>query len=192
MTQIQMSAIGQLAKELPGFDPEARPTEGYDPQRRCYLCKTCWYDHRKGVIVPCSKCCRSYHQDCHVPTIKSCHIEGWVCSVCDLTETQLCVVCHEPFTQQECTDPRSLENNELVQCARCSQWWHQACHQPAVYPLPIQDFWCYTCCNAATTSNKEAHVLMDHVRCSHVIANQPNGPNQRNQSSQWLNLNLYL
>ena len=80
-----------------------------------------------------------------------------MCAVCDGSDTILCTKCLEPFTEKECEDPCSLDNNELLQCATCKKWWHQACHEPNVYPLPTTDFVCSTC---------------DNVRVQHVKGKQ--------------------
>ena len=143
--QIKVNKHGELVRDIIGFDADATPVEGHDPNTRCYACKSCWYDHAKGVIVACCTCNRAYHQECYAPTIKSHNIDTWVCGVCDGTEQVLCSVCHEPYSEHECADPRSFENNEMIQCGVCEHWWHQACHVPAVYPLPMSDFQCSLC-----------------------------------------------
>jgi hypothetical protein len=178
--QVRVTSYDSLVNEVEGFDAEAIPVEGYHPKTRCYSCKSCWFDHTQGVIVACTKCHRSYHQECHFPTIKSSAIDTWVCGVCDGVDTQVCVACNEPCTEQECEDPSSLENNELVLCTQCNSWWHQHCHAPSVYPLPIADFVCSNCDDfvpqGPTHSRGTLHLRSQRKRKSKAPKEAPEAP----------------
>ena len=68
--------------------------------------------------------------------------------MCTSPDKEVCVKCKEPFSEKEVENRESLENDELVHCASCDQWWHQACHVPALYPLPIGEFRCSDCSRA--------------------------------------------
>jgi hypothetical protein len=141
---VVLNSDGDLARCVEGQDPEAVPLEGWSKAGRCYTCKSSWYDHVAGVIVPCSKCSRRYHQECIKPRIKNHEVDKWLCSVCSGADKDLCTKCNQPFSEQETLDAASMSNNELVQCNTCSAWWHQACHVPPLYPLPLT-FNCHKC-----------------------------------------------
>ena len=140
--QLSVDANGEL--DVLGNDPIAERTNGWSLGERCYRCKLLWFDHKTGSLVKCTKCTRVYHQDCADPVIKNDEVEAFECSVCRGDDTDLCCICNEPFTEREVDDRDSTENNELVACEPCGKWYHQSCHRPAVYPLPIGNF---TCCN---------------------------------------------
>ena len=146
LTPVVLDNDGDLARYVKDQDPKAEPLEGWSRHGRCYSCKSSWHDHVKGQVVPCTQCKRQYHQECAKPTIKSAAIDNWLCSVCTGKDKCLCALpsCQEPFSEHEVLDPESLQNNELVQCSVCSVWWHQACHVPALYPLPLE-FVCKDC-----------------------------------------------
>ena len=135
---------GDISRYVKEVDQESEPIEGWSPLGVCYSCKCSWYDHTKGAIVPCVKCGRRYHQECTQPRIKNEQVHEWECLVCSGGDKDLCQGCNEPYSEQEVECPNSLENNELVQCQQCSCWWHQACHEPALYPLPVH-FSCKQC-----------------------------------------------
>lgn len=143
-SQVMLSKHGHVASFVSAMDAEAEPIEGWDPYQRCYRCKTCWFDQEKGVLVKCTGCHRSYHQECAEPRILTSNVTKWQCPVCSGADTLLCQLCGDNFTEHEVLNPDSLQNNELVQCAKCSLWWHQACH-PGLYPLPVGNFVCNGC-----------------------------------------------
>jgi hypothetical protein len=136
---------GHLGAFLTHLDAQAEPLEGWDPNRFCHLCKSCWYGPTKGAIVPCTTCNRSFHQDCGTPKIKTDQFQDWKCAICSGLDSELCAGCGDHYTEAEVDDPTSMENNEMVHCSKCAQWWHQACHVPHLYPLPIGDFSCSRC-----------------------------------------------
>jgi len=132
--------------------------QGWSRHMRCYLCKTSWYDHKKGGIVKCTTCVRAFHQDCADPRIKSdVDFSTWRCSMCTSPDPIVCEKCHEPFNEKEVEDPTSMENDELVRCSSCEKWWHQACAVPAIYPLPPDDWYCSTC--TANGTGKQAQLM---------------------------------
>ena len=159
LAPVALNRDGDLARYVKGNDPEAAQIEGWSPHGRCYSCKSSWHDHTKGEIVPCVECKRRYHQECTKPAIRSNEIGTWLCPVCTGHDTSLCTKCGEPFSEQEVLDAASLENNELVQCQTCSAWWHQACHEPALYPLPLYplplEFVCANCPKQAAANNAQ-------------------------------------
>jgi hypothetical protein len=84
----------------------------------------------------------------------------------------LCQGCCEPFSQEEVDCPASLENNQLVQCQQCSCWWHQACHAPALYPLPVE-FCCKDCPSPSNQPAEPQSEPRDHASCQPTAARQP-------------------
>jgi hypothetical protein len=162
---------GNLGAWVTDMDNGSEQICGYDRNRRCYRCKTCWYDHEKGVIVPCKTCGkRSFHQDCAIPKIKSADIGNWECSVCSGADSDLCKGCGEPYSLHEVEDPMSLENDELVCCIRCGDWWHQKCHVPHLYPMPIGHFICSSCVGTAPLTAEE---LVEECEPAVAFASRP-------------------
>lgn len=45
---------------------------------------------------------------------------------------------------------------ELVCCGSCGDWWHQACHVPHWYPLPVGVWMCHRCTPARAAATVEA------------------------------------
>ena len=72
-------------------------------------------------------------------------VSTWVCAVCSGADKEVCEKCGEGFNEKECEDSSCMENNELVCCGVCEAWWHQACHIPHLYPLPVGDWICIKC-----------------------------------------------
>ena len=46
-TQVMLSKHGHIASFVSVVDALAEPIEGWDPTKRCYKCKTCWFDQDK-------------------------------------------------------------------------------------------------------------------------------------------------
>jgi len=148
-TQVALDLEGTLAAlsaTRGGHKLVLKKDEGWSSKYRCYWCKTSWYDHRVGKLVKCTTCYRAFHQQHATPIIKN-NIDDatWVCQICLKTDPDVCSVCQQPFTEEEVNNPNSMENNELVRCVVCAGWWHQACHIPSLYPLPIGDWRCSKC-----------------------------------------------
>ena len=154
-TQIVADHEGNLVKLPPGLDTPTR-LKGWSRYLRCYFCKCGWYDHKTGAIVKCSQGCnRAFHQSCCIPAISNnVDFTTWVCAVCAGRDKEVCAKCGEGFNEKECEDPTSLENNELVCCGKCERWWHQACHVPCLYPLPVGDWLCSDCAEADPKADK--------------------------------------
>ena len=159
---LRKKGYSQVANDLEGIIAAIKATrsgsqlqltrqEGWSAHHRCYWCKTSWYDATTGKLFKCSQCFRSYHQHhAQPPILNSQDPSAWVCGVCSQEDPDVCVHCAEPFTEKEVEDPASLENNELVHCQGCNSWWHQACHMPCLYPLPIGDWHCHKCSEEAS------------------------------------------
>ena len=130
-----------------GLNGEALKPEqmaGWNRFRRCYKCKTSWEGGDTGVLVSCTKCKRSVHQECVSPIIVCEDIATWVCAECN-GECDLCMVCGEggPDFDFHATD--DISSNDLLNCKECDRVVHQSCHEPALYPLPIGHFTCSEC-----------------------------------------------
>ena len=135
--------------------PNVERTSGWIMGDRCYLFKLLWFDHKTGSLVKCTRCTRVYHQDCTKPAIANDEVDAYECYICCGGDAESCHVCTEPFTKKEVDDRDSLENNELVCCNSCNEWYmyHQACHRPAIYPLPIGRFICCDCVVGASRAS---------------------------------------
>ena len=153
LKQITVGADGNL--DVLGSDPKAERTSGWSLGDRCYACKLLWFDEKSGALVKCTKCTRVYHQDCANPVIKTDEADAFECSVCTGLDTDLCTKCNEAYSEKEVCDRDSMLNNELVSCSLCNQWYHQACHRPCIYPLPVGRFKCTGCTNAHASPEPE-------------------------------------
>ena len=113
-------------------------------EHECTLCVSKWFDDETGLLVRCTKCSDTYHQDCHGPKIKSEDMDTWMCAACSGADDELCTHCGKGWNMQDEANPAA--NNALVQCeGGCEKWWHQKCHNPGIFPLPLGRWVCQAC-----------------------------------------------
>ena len=121
-----------------------------EAETACYMCQSKWYDDSTGLIIRCSKCKHSWHQECHYPTVWTDSLQlgtasPWMCSVCSGDEVDVCHRCHKDWSMKD--EEEETDNDRLMYCEGvCGRLFHQKCHDPCVsYPGPTVKWYCGEC-----------------------------------------------